>query len=107
MVAAYLNQVDAILRQPKAFLIGEEKRSVGIETDAVGSAKAGGENIRARAVRADPQKGPMVRHQGFKSMPGGPGVVEIPFRIRLEAHGEFMEVIRHLMVIVEVLVKIN
>ena len=48
-----------------------------------------------------------MRYESLLGMPARFGVVEIAFRIYLQTHGEFVKVLRDLMVIVQALVKIG
>ena len=79
----------------------------GVDTHAVGSAEACGEDVRFGAILADAQQGAVLRHDRFQGVASCLGVVEIPFRIGLQAHGELVEMFRHLMVVVEALVKVR
>ena len=102
-----LDQVDAVLRRPEPFLVGQEERAVGVEADAVRGAEAGGQDLGLRAVLADLQQRAVVRHQGGQGVAGGLGVVEVPLRVGLQAHRELVEVLGHLVVVVEALVEVG
>ena len=48
--AALSHPVDAVLRRPVTFLVGDEERAVGVQADAVGGAETVGQNLGLRAV---------------------------------------------------------
>ena len=49
----------------------------------------------------------MVRHDRRAAVPGRLGVVEVPVRVGLQAHRELVEVLGHLVVVVEALVEVG
>ena len=101
------DQVDAVLRRPVAFLVGDEQGAVRVEAHAVRGAEAVGQDVGARAVGADAQQRAVLRHQRGQRVPGAFGVVEVARRVGLQAHGELVKVLRHLVVVVEVLVEVG
>ena len=88
-------------------MIGHEKRAVGVDADAVGRSKSGGENVRPRAVLAHAEQGPMLRNHRRQAVARGLGVIEIAVRVGLQIHRELVEMLGDLMVAVEAFVKID
>ncbi len=105
--AAGLDAVDAVLRRPVAFLVGDEKGAVVIDAHAVRGAETGGEDVGARAVGAHAQQRAVVRHERGQRVAGGLGVVEIARGIGLQAHRELVEMLGDLMVVVEALDEVD
>ena len=85
-----------------AFLIGHDESAVGVDADAVRCAKTVGDNVGPRAVAAHSQQRAVMWNQRFERMAGRFRVIEIALCIGLQAHGEFVEVFGHLVVVVEV-----
>ena len=79
----------------------------GIDANAVGRPKAGGHDVGLQAVLAHAQERAVVRHDGRQRMPATLAVVEIAGRVGLQTHREFVEVLRHLVVVVEALVEVD
>ena len=49
----------------------------------------------------------MVGHQRRQPVAGGLGVVEVPLGVGLQVHGELVEMLGHLVIVVEVLIKVD
>ena len=105
--AADLDVVDAVFRGPEALLVGQEERAVVVQADPVGGAEAGGEDVGAEAVAAHTKQRPVLRDERGLAVAGGLGVIEIPVRVGLQVHRELVEVLGHLVVAVEVLIKVG
>ena len=99
--------VDPVLRIPVPLLIGHPKRAVGLDTHPIGRPEATGHDLRRRPVRGDFQKRAMVGHDGRKSVAGGLGVVEIAGGVGLEAHRKLMEMLGHLVIVVDRVVAVD
>jgi hypothetical protein len=82
-------------------LVGDEERAVGIEADAVGGAESGGEDVGVGAVGADAEERAVMGDDFLEGVACRFGLVEVACGIRLETHGEFMEVLGDLVVGVE------
>src|SRR5262249_6530792 len=104
---AWLDPVNAVFGRPMAFLIGDEKGTVVIDADAVCGAKAGGDNVGARAVFTHFQESSMMGDEGGQRVTGGFGVIEIALVIGLQAHGELVKMFGDLVIAVEVFVKVD
>ena len=85
----------------------EKKSAVGIHRDPVGRSKTAGKYLRLGAVPADPDERAMLRHDGRQRVTGAFGVVEVAGGVGLQVHGEFVEMLGHLRVVVEVLVEVG
>ena len=105
--AILADEVDAVLRRPVAFLVAGEKRAVAIHRHAVGRAEAIGNAPALGAVLAHLDDGSVMRHQPVLGMARGLGKIKIALRIRLQIHRELVEMLSHLMVVVEALIKIH
>ena len=90
-----------------AFLVGHNEGSVRIQTDAIGGAEAGGKDVSLGAIGRNAKQGPVVRHQRVFGVACGLSVIEVALVIGLEAHGELVEVLGDLVVVVEALDVIN
>ena len=101
--AAGLHAVDAVLRRPEAFLVGDEEGAVVIDAHAVRGAEAGGEDLGLRPVGTHLQQRAVLRHHAVERVAAGLGVVEIAGRVGLQAHRELVEVLGDLGVVVEAL----
>ena len=104
--ASLSDPVDPVLWGPESLLVGEEKRTVGVKTDAVGSAEAGRENFSVATILADTQECTMLRYQCRQAMARCLRVIKITLSVRLQTHGKFVEMLRDLMIAIETLVKV-
>ena len=98
---ARFHPVDAILWIPVAFLIGNDERTIGIQTDSVRCPKACRYNFSCGSIWRNLKQCSVVWYDGFESVPGGFGVIKIPGGILLQTHCKFMEVFGYLVVIIE------
>src|SRR5947208_3128706 len=89
------------------FLVGDEKGAVGIDTDPIGRAKTGGNDTCTAAIFAHPQECTVMGDDGSQGMATAFPVIKIARLVRLQTHGELVEVFGHLMVIVEVLIEVD
>src|SRR5205823_1008795 len=101
------DQVDAVGGRPEAFLIGGGDLAVGSDADAVGGAEAVGDYFRLRAVTGDFEQRAMLGNDGVERVAGGLGVVKIALSVGLQTHGEFVEMLGHLCVIVDALIEVD
>ena len=105
--AAGADMVDPVLRIPVPLLIGHPKRAVGLDTHPIGRPEATGHDLRRRPVRGDFQERAMVGHDGRKGVAGGLCVIEITGGVGLEAHRKLMEMLGHLMIVVDRVVAVD
>ena len=90
-----------------AFLVGDIEAAVVIDAHAVRGAETIGDDLGPAAVFFHAQQRAVLRHERRLGMAGRLGVVEVPGRIGLQAHGELMEMLGDLVVAVEALVEIG
>src|SRR5437868_5581480 len=96
-----LDQVDSVCRGPMSFLVGSDHLAARAEAEAVGGAEAVAEDFRFAAVLAYFQQGAVLRHDSRQRMARTLGVIEISLSVGLEAHREFVEMLGHLVIVVE------
>src|SRR5262245_12482382 len=99
--------IDPILWRPMALLVTDHERAVAIDANAIRSTESTGDDLSFRAVSADFEQGPVLRHQRVLGMPASLGVIEVSGLICLQIHGEFVEMLRDLSVVVETLVEVR
>ncbi len=104
---ALLDEIDAVLWCPVAFLIAGKKGAVAIDRHTIGRAKAIGNAPALGAVLADLGDGPVMRHQAVLGMTGSLGEIKIARGVRLQIHRKLVEMLGYLMVIVEIFVEIH
>ena len=79
----------------------------GLRQTPLGARKPVARISVGHAVLADLQQRAVVRHERGQAVPGRLGVVEVPLRVGLQAHRELVEVLGHLVVVVEALVEVG
>ena len=105
--AVLLDEVDTVLRNPVAFLIAGKIGAVAVHRHAVGRAKTVGDTPALGAVLAHLDDRAVMRHQAVLRVARALGIIEIARVIRLQIHRKLMKMFGHLMVVVEIFVKIN
>ena len=101
------NPIDSVLWIPVALLICDKKAAIGIQTDPVCRTKTVGQNLGGLAVGRNLEQRPMMGDQRGQRVPRTFGVIEIPIVVALQTHGELMEVVCYLVVIVEILIPVR
>ena len=79
-------------------LISHKKGAIRIAAHSIGCPESMSEHLAARSIGRYHYQSAMVRNELGAGMPRTLGVIEISLLIRLQAHGKFMEMLRHLMV---------
>ena len=100
--APHLHPIDPVFRSPKTFLIGHEKTAVRIETHSVGGPETGCQDIRLETIGPHPEQCSVVRHHRIQGVATGLGIIQVARLIGLQTHGEFVEVLGDLVVVVEI-----
>ena len=90
-----------------AFLVRDNAGAVIIHADAVDRTKAVGDDFGLQAIPADLEHRAVLWHQGRPSMAGAFCVIKIALPVRLQARGEFVEMVGDLVVVVEILDEIS
>src|SRR5206468_4256099 len=98
---------DPVLRRPMTFLIRNEIRAVIIDTHAIYRAEASGDDVGVQSVPAHLEHRTVLRNDSGQTVPPALGVIKIPVQVRLQAGGKLVKMFSDLMVVVEILDKIN
>ena len=99
--------VDPVLGVPVSLLISDPERAVGLHADAVGCPESGRHDLGRLAVRRDLEERAVVGHNRRQSVAGALGVIKIAGHVGLEPHRKLVEVLGHLVVVIERVVAVG
>ena len=99
--------VDPVHRRPVTFLVGRYEAAIVVERQAIGGAEPVGHDLAGRAVGRNADDRTVLRNHRGQRVPGALHVVEVAPLVGLQVHGELVEVLGDLRVVVEVLVEVG